>query len=158
MCVSKSMTRQECLRIPLNHASSLMAGALFEFRANCKVLALVNVHPRRRVTHHLCSLGSTSCILATPMEDDDFDPNQNTHILMWSHILQKGFQGGSLVGSLAIGPALAYRAGQWPVVLSTAGSTALVGVLLSGTPTLKRVVWAQQGTFIVWQRDVLCSA
>lgn len=64
--------------------------------------------------------------------ENDFDPYQNAHLLMWSHILQKGFQAGSLIGSVAVGPILGYRSGKWSTVVNTAGRSALVSVILSG--------------------------
>lgn len=69
-------------------------------------------------------------------DEDDFDPLPNAHVLMWSHILQKGFQAGSLIGTAAVGPVLAYRAGKWTTVVSTAGPAALVGVALAGKTTV----------------------
>jgi hypothetical protein len=63
--------------------------------------------------------------------EEDFDPYQYTTPLMWSHILQKGFQAGSLVGTAAVGPVLAYRAGNWQLILTTAGRAGLIGVALS---------------------------
>lgn len=90
-----------------------------DFSSSVKILS--GEHPRPEIIK-----------MAPVSTEDDFDPMPYAHAQMASHILQKGFQSGSLVGSVVVGPILAYRAGQRPLVVSTAGRSALVGVFLSG--------------------------
>ena len=78
------------------------------------------------------------------MEDKsehDFNPKGKGYML-GSHILQKGFQGGSLVGLLAVAPLVAYRIRRDAYlsrldvlnrVLKACGTSALVGTALAGT-------------------------
>lgn len=78
------------------------------------------------------------------MEDKserDFSPKGKGYML-GSHILQKGFQGGSLVALLAIAPLVAYkvrhdaslsRLDVLSRMLKACGTSALVGTALAGT-------------------------
>jgi hypothetical protein len=78
------------------------------------------------------------------MEDSyerEFNPKGKGYLL-GSHILQKGFQGGSLVALLAVAPLVVYRSTRdaslsrmdvLTRVLRACGSSALVGTALAGT-------------------------
>ena len=69
---------------------------------------------------------------------DDFDPKGKGYLL-GTHILEKGFQAGSLIGVLVVGPLAAYRAarrGEGDVVrraVKACGTSAVVGTVLAGT-------------------------
>ncbi len=75
---------------------------------------------------------------------DDFDP-KGKGALLATHILQKGFQAGSLVGAI-IGPLVAYRLtrkGEPHVVrkvVKACGTSAVVGSALAGTAMLRDTV------------------
>lgn len=69
---------------------------------------------------------------------DGFDPKGKGYLL-GTHILEKGFQAGSLIGVLVVGPLAAYRAarrGEGDVVrraVKACGTSAVVGSVLAGT-------------------------
>lgn len=59
---------------------------------------------------------------------------------MFSHIGQKGWQAGSLVGGALIGPILAYRAGNFEVAVTSAGRGGLIGIGLVGADSIPSCV------------------
>eukprot|EP00877_Chromochloris_zofingiensis_P012775 jgi/Chrzof1/7751/Cz02g35130.t1 len=63
------------------------------------------------------------------MAEDNFDPSQSAALRLYSHILQKGFQAGSIIGVGIVAPILAYRQGSLDLALLTraAGRGALWG-------------------------------
>ena len=69
---------------------------------------------------------------------EDFDPKGKGYLL-GTHILDKGFQAGSLVGVLVVGPLTAFRLnrrGDFDVFRKTVracGTSAAVGTVLAGT-------------------------
>lgn len=66
--------------------------------------------------------------------DDDFDPAQperNTHLRMWTHIVQKGWQVGSVIGTSAVLPIAYYRARALEPALSAAGMAIPAGVVFA---------------------------
>ena len=69
---------------------------------------------------------------------EDFDPKGKGYLL-GTHILEKGFQAGSLVGVLIVGPLAAYRLSRHGggdivrKVVKACGTSAVVGTALAGT-------------------------
>lgn len=68
------------------------------------------------------------------MAEDNFDPSQSAALRLYSHILQKGFQAGSIIGVGIVAPILAYRQGSLDLALLTraAGRGALWGTAATG--------------------------
>ncbi len=69
---------------------------------------------------------------------EDFDPKGKGYLL-GTHILDKGFQAGSLVGALIVVPLTAYRlsrSGKGDILrgaIRPCGTSAVVGTVLAGT-------------------------
>lgn len=69
---------------------------------------------------------------------EEFDPKAKGYLL-GTHILDKGFQAGSLVGALVVGPIATYRlahrgeANTFRRTLKACGTSAVVGMALAGT-------------------------
>ena len=69
---------------------------------------------------------------------EDFDPKGKGYLL-GTHILDKGFQAGSLVGILIVGPLTAYRMYRraegdiFGRATKACGTSAVVGTALAGT-------------------------
>lgn len=73
----------------------------------------------------------------------DEDPaNASSHpwARMIGHIEQKGWQAGSLVGGLLVGPILAYRAGNFEVAVTSAGRGGAIGLGLVGADYILALV------------------
>lgn len=68
----------------------------------------------------------------SPASDDPANAGSNTWARMIWHIGQKGWQSGGLLGSVLVGPVLAYRAGNFEVAVTTAGRGAVIGIGLAG--------------------------
>ena len=73
-------------------------------------------------------------------KDEDYDPSKVPALKLWGHIMQKGWQAGSVVGSLGVGPGMgAYatfvKKGQFDVLQLTEGAAygVLGGLALTGT-------------------------
>jgi len=72
-------------------------------------------------------------------KDEDYDPSKVPALKLWGHIMQKGWQAGSVVGSLGVGPGMgAYatfvKKGQFDVLQLTEGAAygVLGGLALTG--------------------------
>lgn len=55
---------------------------------------------------------------------------------LFGHIEQKGWQAGSLLGGLLVGPILAYRAGNFEVAVTSAGRGGVIGLGLVGADSI----------------------
>lgn len=70
--------------------------------------------------------------------ENDIDPKGKGYLLLL-HILDKGFQAGSLIGALLVGPSVSYRLGRrgeydlFRRYIRVCGTSALVGTALAGT-------------------------
>lgn len=84
-----------------------------------------------RVAH-----SSSSRVLLCNMADEDFDPKGKGHLLAL-HILEKGFQTGSLIGGFFVVPFLTYKLGARnsqivPRLANGLAISAITGTLLAG--------------------------
>jgi hypothetical protein len=66
--------------------------------------------------------------------DDEFDPSKNAFTHLTSHVLQKGFQAGSVIGVAVVAPIMCYRAksASMATVYKAAAYSSCVGTLVSG--------------------------
>lgn len=80
-------------------------------------------------------MDTTSDNLKMAAPGSDFDPSKNSLAHLASHVLQKGFQAGSVIGVLVVAPIMCYRSRS--VSLATinkaAAYSSCVGTVLSGT-------------------------
>ena len=82
---------------------------------------------------------------------DELDParaDEATYVKMWSHIVQKGFQLGSVAGAGAVVPITLLRLGLTPdaqrIALSNAGKSTIGGILLAGVLRTSAATHASQ--------------
>ena len=64
-------------------------------------------------------------------EIDPARPESSTHLRMWTHIVQKGWQVGSVLGTAVVLPIAYYRMRGLDPALSAAGKTLPGGIALA---------------------------
>jgi hypothetical protein len=65
-------------------------------------------------------------------EEDPAHPEQYTHLRMWGHIMQKGWQVGSVIGTMVVLPIALYTTRDTPKSFAAAGRALPAGVLFAG--------------------------
>eukprot|EP00892_Ulva_mutabilis_P003402 jgi/Ulvmu1/1433/UM011_0163.1 len=72
--------------------------------------------------------------MSSPSANDGDPANAGSYTWarMFGHIEQKGWQAGSLLGGLLVGPILAYRASNFEVAVTSAGRGGVIGIGLVG--------------------------